>query len=203
MEEIVVSDSWQELVIAGSAWTAILGTGDVATESNKWCPVQLEVVMEGRINIVKLNPGGYKLMYGFAEYLAKSSLDKKLIDLIHLRVSQINGCAYCLDMHWKDLKTAGESDQRLYSLDAWRETTFYSERERAALTWAEATTNIRDGHVSDEVFDQVRAQFSEQELADLTLAVVAINGWNRLNIAFRTPAGTYRPGQFEKLKKTA
>ena len=123
--------------------------------------------MEGRINVAKLNPGGYKLMYGFAEYLAKSSLDKKLIDLIHLRVSQINGCAYCLDMHWKDLKAEGESDQRLYSLDAWRETTFYSERERAALTWAEATTNIQDGHVSDEVFDQVRAQFSEQELADL------------------------------------
>ena len=159
--------------------------------------------MEGRINVAKLNPGGYKLMYGFAEYLAKSSLDKKLIDLIHLRVSQINGCAYCLDMHWKDLKAEGESDQRLYSLDAWRETTFYSERERAALTWAEATTNIRDGHVSDEAFDQARAQFSEQELADLTLAVVAINGWNRLNIAFRIPAGTYRAGQFEKLKKTA
>ena len=159
--------------------------------------------MEARINVAKLNPGGYKLMYGFAEYLAKSSLDKKLIDLIHLRVSQINGCAYCLDMHWKDLKAEGESDQRLYSLDAWRETTFYSERERAALTWAEAVTNIRDGHVSDNVFDQVRAQFSEQELADLTLAVVAINGWNRLNIAFRTPAGTYRPGQFERLKKTA
>ena len=159
--------------------------------------------MEGRINVAKLNPGGYKLMYGFAEYLAKSSLDKKLIDLIHLRVSQINGCAYCLDMHWKDLKAEGESDQRLYSLDAWRETTFYSERERAALTWAEATTNIRDGHVSDEVFDQVRAQFSEQELADLTLAVVAINGWNRLNIAFRIPAGTYRPGQFDKVRKTA
>ena len=159
--------------------------------------------MEGRINVAKLNPGGYKLMFGFAEYLAKSSLDRKLIDLVHLRVSQINGCAYCLDMHWKDLKAAGESDQRLYSLDAWRETTFYSERERAALTWAEATTNLRDGHVSDEVFDQVRAQFSEQELADLTLAVVAINGWNRLNIAFRTPAGTYQPGQFEKLRKTA
>lgn len=159
--------------------------------------------MDGRINVAKLNPGGYKLMYGFAEYLGKSSLDKKLIDLIHLRVSQINGCAYCLDMHWKDLKAEGESDQRLYSLDAWRETTFYSERERAALTWAEATTNIRDGHVSDEVFNLARAQFSEQELADLTLAVVAINGWNRLNIAFRTPAGAYQPGQFEKLKKSA
>ena len=159
--------------------------------------------MEGRINVAKLNPGAYKVMFGFTEYLAKSSLDKKLVNLIHLRVSQINGCAYCLDMHWKDLKAAGESDQRLYSLDAWRETTFYSDRERAALTWAEATTNVRDGHVADTVFEQVRAQFSEQELADLTLAVVAINGWNRLNIAFRTPAGTYQPGQFERLKKTA
>jgi AhpD family alkylhydroperoxidase len=163
----------------------------------------MEVVMEGRINVAKLNPGSYKTMFGFTDYLARSSLDKRLIDLIHLRVSQINGCAYCLDMHWKDLKAEGESDQRLYSLDAWRETTYYSERERAALTWAEATTNIRDGHVSDEVFNEVRAQFSEQELADLTLAVVAINGWNRLNIAFRTPAGTYQPGQFEKLKKSA
>jgi len=159
--------------------------------------------MDARINFAKLNPGGYKVMYGFGEYLAKSSLSKNLIDLISLRVSQINGCAYCLDMHWKDLKAAGESDQRMYSLDAWQETTYYSERERAALLWAEATTNIRDGHVSDEVFDQVREQFSEQEVADLTLAVVAINGWNRLSIAFRTPAGTYKPGQFEKLKITA
>jgi AhpD family alkylhydroperoxidase len=159
--------------------------------------------MKVRINAAKLDPGGYRLMYGFAAYLAKSSLDKKLIDLVHLRVSQINGCAFCLDMHWKDLKAEGESDQRLYSLDAWRETTFYSERERAALAWAEATTNIRDGHVPDEIYEQARAHFSEQELADLTLAVVAINGWNRLNIAFRTPAGTYQPGQFDKLKKTA
>ena len=159
--------------------------------------------MEARINIAKVNPGSYKVMYGFTEYLAQSTLDKKLINLVFLRVSQINGCAFCLDMHWKDLKAQGESDQRLYSLDAWRETTFYSERERAALMWSEATTNIRDGHVSDEVFEQARAQFSEQELADLTLAVVAINGWNRLNIAFRTPAGTYQPGQLEKLKKSA
>jgi len=159
--------------------------------------------MDARINFAKLNPGGYKVMYGFGAYLAKSSLGKNLIDLISLRVSQINGCAYCLDMHWKDLKAAGESDQRMYSLDAWRETTYYSERERAALLWAEATTNIRDGHVSDEVYDQVQKQFSEQEIADLTLAVVAINGWNRLSIAFRTPAGTYKPGQFEKLKITA
>src|SRR5262250_2472890 len=148
--------------------------------------------MDARINVAKLNPGGYRVLYGFGEYLAKSSLEKKLLDLISLRVSQINGCAFCLDMHWKDLKAAGESDQRLYSLDAWRETTFYSGRERAALTWAEATTNIRDTHVPDVVFDQVRKQFSEQELADLSLAVVAINGWNRLNIAFRTPAGTYQ-----------
>jgi AhpD family alkylhydroperoxidase len=159
--------------------------------------------METRIHAARLNPDGYKIMYAFGEYLAKSTLDKKLIDLIHLRVSQINGCAFCIDMHWKDLKAEGESEQRLYSLDAWRETTFYSDRERAALAWAEATTNIRDGHVPDDVFQQARAHFGEQELADLTLAVVAINGWNRLNIAFRTPAGTYRPGQFDKVKKTA
>jgi AhpD family alkylhydroperoxidase len=159
--------------------------------------------METRIHAARLNPDGYKIMYAFGEYLAKSTLDKKLIDLIHLRVSQINGCAFCIDMHWKDLKAEGESEQRLYSLDAWRETTFYSDRERAALAWAEATTNIRDGHVPDNVFQQARAHFGEQELADLTLAVVAINGWNRLNIAFRTPAGTYRPGQFDKVKKTA
>jgi AhpD family alkylhydroperoxidase len=159
--------------------------------------------MDARINFIKLNPGGYKAMLGFGEYLATSNVEKKLLDLICLRVSQINGCAFCLDMHWKDLKGEGESDQRLYSLDAWRETTYYSDRERAALAWAEATTNIHDGHVSDEVFKEARQHFSEQELADLTLAVVAINGWNRLNIAFRTPAGTYQPGQFEKMKKIA
>ncbi len=182
---------------------AYLGTKEMGIESKNSDTARLEVFMDARINVAKLNSGAYKVMYGFGEYLAKSTLDKKLIDLISLRASQINGCAFCLDMHWKDLKAAGETDQRLYSLDAWRETTFYSERERAALTWAEATTNIRDGHVSAEVFDQVRGQFSDQELADLTLAVVAINGWNRLNIAFRTPAGTYKAGQFEKLKKSA
>jgi AhpD family alkylhydroperoxidase len=149
--------------------------------------------MKVRINAAKLDPGGYRLMYGFAEYLAKSSLDKKLIDLIHLRVSQVNGCAFCLDMHWKDLKAEGESDQRLYSLDAWRETTFYSERERAALAWAEATTNIRDGHVPDEIYEQARAHFSEQELADLSWVIAAINAWNRMAISFRAPAGSYQP----------
>jgi len=159
--------------------------------------------MDARINLTKLNAGAYKAMFGFGEYLAKSSVDKKLLNLISMRVSQINGCAYCLDMHWKDLKVEGETDQRMYSLDAWRETTYYSDRERAALAWAEATTNLHDGHVPDEVFEATRKHFGEQELADLTLAVVAINGWNRLNIAFRTPAGNYQPGQFEKMKKTA
>ena len=148
--------------------------------------------METRIHTARVNPDADKLMYGFAEYLATSTLDKKLVDLIHLRVSQINGCAFCIDMHWKDLKAEGETDQRLYSLDAWRETTFYSERERAALAWAEATTNIQEGHVPDDVFNRAHEQFSDEELANLTLAVVAINGWNRLNVAFRTVPGAYQ-----------
>jgi AhpD family alkylhydroperoxidase len=122
-----------------------------------------------------------------------------LLNLVRLRVSQINGCAYCIDMHSKDLRAAGETEQRLYELDAWRETPFYTEREQAALAWAEAITQITDGHVPDAVFDQARDQFSDQELADLTLAVVAINGWNRLNIAFRTVPGTYEPGQVTRL----
>ncbi|HEY7545396.1 MAG TPA: carboxymuconolactone decarboxylase family protein, partial [Blastocatellia bacterium] len=120
-------------------------------------------------------------------------LERSLLDLIYFRVSQINGCAYCLDMHSKDLRAAGETEQRLYLLNAWRESPFYTERERAALAWAEAVTLITEGHVPDEVFKQARAQFSEEELANLTLAVVAINGWNRLNIAFRTVPGSYQP----------
>ena len=125
------------------------------------------------------------------------------MNLIDLRASQINGCAYCLDMHWKDLKAAGESDQRLYSLDAWRETPFYTDRERAALAWAEAVTLITDGHVPDEVYEEARRHFSEKELVDLTLGVVAINGWNRLSIAFRTVPGIYQPARSQELKQRA
>ena len=151
--------------------------------------------MQARIDYYKLSPGGYKAVLGLEQYLASTSLEKKLLHLIKLRVSQINGCAYCLDMHWKDLQAEGEKEQRMYSLDAWRETPYYSDRERAALAWAEAVTNITDGHVPDEVYEQTRQHFSEQELADLTLAVAAINVWNRLSIAFRIVPGNYQPVQ--------
>jgi AhpD family alkylhydroperoxidase len=118
--------------------------------------------------------------------------------LIKLRVSQINGSAYCIDMHWKDLRAAGETEQRLYALDAWRESPFYTERERAALAWAEAVTRVTDGHAPDDVFEQARGQFNDDELANLTLGIVAINGWNRLCIAFRVTPGTYQPAGKEQ-----
>ena len=156
--------------------------------------------MQPRIDYTRLSPGGYKAMLGLELYLNRSSLEKKLLHMIKLRVSQINGCAFCLDMHWKDLQAEGESEQRMYSLDAWRETDYYSDRERAALAWAEAVTKVTEGHVPDEVFEATRQHFSEQEMADLTFAVVAINGWNRMSIAFRVVPGTY---QVPKLKKEA
>jgi AhpD family alkylhydroperoxidase len=149
--------------------------------------------MKERLNITEIPQGALKAMYGLGTYLAKSGLETSLLHLLELRVSQINGCAYCIDMHSKDLRAAGETEQRLYLLDAWREAPFYSERERAALAWAEAVTLVTEGHVPDEVYEQARKQFNEAELANLTLAVVAINGWNRLNIAFRTVPGTYQP----------
>jgi AhpD family alkylhydroperoxidase len=152
--------------------------------------------MEQRINSIEKAGGALKTMFAFTGYLAKSSIEKKLQHLVEFRVSQINGCAYCLDMHSKDLRAEGETEQRLYMISAWRESPVYSDRERAALAWAEAVTVLGDGHVSDEVYNEARKQFSEQELIDLTMCVVAINGWNRLNIAFRTEAGTYQPGQF-------
>ena len=154
--------------------------------------------MKPRIDFTRLSPEGYKAMLGLEHYLSTSTVEKKLLHLVKLRVSQINGCAFCLDKHWKDLKVEGETDQRMYSLDAWRETSFYTDRERAALAWAEAVTNISDGHAPDELFAEARQYFSEQELADLTLAVTAINGWNRISIAFRVVPGTYQPPQLKK-----
>src|SRR5574341_855004 len=148
--------------------------------------------MQPRINITSVNPGAFQAMLGLGNYLRQCGLDAKLLDLINLRVSQINGCAYCIDMHWKDLRAAGETEQRLYGLDAWEESPYYSDRERAALAWTEAVTNIGEGRVSDSVFAEVRKSFSEKEVADLTLAVTAINSWNRLNIALRTVPGTYK-----------
>ena len=150
--------------------------------------------MEQRINIMEAGQGALKAMLGLSAYLSRSGLEKQLLELLDFRVSQINGCAYCLDMHSKDLRAGGETEQRLYLLSAWRESPFYTERERAALAWAEAVTLVADGHVPDDVYEQARAQFSEEELVNLTLAVVAINGWNRFNVAFRTTPGSYQPG---------
>ncbi len=153
--------------------------------------------MEQRINFAEAGQGALKAMLGLSAHLSKSGLEKPLLELLDFRVSQINGCAYCLDMHSKDLRAAGETEQRLYLLDAWRESPFYTERERAALAWAEAVTLVTEGHVPDEVYEQARAQFGEEELVNLTLAVVAINGWNRLNIAFRNEPGSYKPGAWD------
>lgn len=140
--------------------------------------------------------GALQAMFGLSGYVAKSGLEKSLLHLVEFRVSQINGCAYCLDMHSKDFRAGGGSEQRLYLLSAWRESPFYSERERAALEWAESLTQLVKEGVADDVFERAKQQFSEQELIDLTMAVVAINGYNRLNIAFRNEPGSYQPGQF-------
>lgn len=152
--------------------------------------------MRQRINSFEKGQGVLQAMFAATRYLAKSSIEKSLNELISLRVSQINGCAFCLDMHSKDLRAAGETEQRLYMLDAWRETPLYTDRERAALAWAEAVTIVTEGHIPDEVYEEAKKQFNEQELIDLTFAIVTINSWNRLNIAFRTEAGGYQPGQF-------
>ena len=149
--------------------------------------------MPARIDYTKVGPGPLRAMYGLEKYLAESSIEKPLRELIKLRASQINGCAYCIDMHWKDARAAGESEQRLYGLSAWREAPYYSERERAALAWMEELTLIAEHHVSDELYEETRRQFSEQELVDLTLAVATINAWNRIAISFRSEAGSYQP----------
>src|SRR5580693_2039905 len=149
-------------------------------------------MMDERIHYTKVSPLGYHALLGLEKYLNECGLEVGLLHLIKLRTSQINGCAYCLDMHWKDLRAIGESEQRLYSLDAWRECPFYTERERAALAWTEAVTLVTVGHVADSVYEEVRPHFTEKELSDLTLAIGAINAWNRLSIAGRTVPGTYQ-----------
>ena len=149
--------------------------------------------MKQRINVFDKGQNAMKALYGIAIYLEKSAVEKPLLNLLYFRVSQINGCAFCLDMHSKDLRAIGETEQRLYLLDAWRETPFYSDRERAALAWAEAVTKINGADVPDDVYEAARKQFSEAELIDLTLAVITINSYNRINIAFRVQAGGYKP----------
>jgi AhpD family alkylhydroperoxidase len=150
--------------------------------------------MEPRLNFDKAAPEGMTAMRALEHYINQSSgLEPSLRELFKIRASQINGCAYCIDMHTKDARAAGETEQRLYALNAWRETPFFSERERAALEWTEAITLITGGHVPDDVFFSVRQYFGEEELVNLTLAIVAINGWNRLAIAFRSVPGSYQP----------
>ncbi|MCI0355091.1 MAG: carboxymuconolactone decarboxylase family protein [Acidobacteria bacterium] len=151
--------------------------------------------MKARLNYAKAAPGTYEAMDALDQYLNECGLEESLLHLVRLRASQINGCAYCLDMHWKDLRVIGEREQRLYSLDAWRECPYYSERERAALAWTEAVTLITQGHVPDAVYDAVRPHFSEKELSDLTLALATINAWNRLSIAARLVPGAYQPAK--------
>jgi AhpD family alkylhydroperoxidase len=150
--------------------------------------------METRIDMTKYmtSPLGRAMLH-LSHEVEKCGLEKPLMELVKIRASQINGCAYCLDMHTKDARAGGETEQRIYTLDAWREAPFYSDRERAALEWAESVTRVGDTHVPDEVHARVRQQFSEEELVSLTFAVVVINGWNRLAVSFRAPAGTYQP----------
>jgi AhpD family alkylhydroperoxidase len=149
--------------------------------------------MEPRIDVTKVDAKAYQAMFGLETYVHNSTLEKPLLELIRMRASQINGCAYCLDMHSKDARAAGETEQRLYELNAWRETPFYSERERAALAWTESLTLVSETHVPDEVFEEVKKHFSEAEIVALTLAVVAINGWNRIAVSLRAVPGTYQP----------
>ena len=156
--------------------------------------------MKSRIDYAKAAPKVSQAMFALQSVVNDSGLEPSLLELVKMRASQVNGCAYCLDMHSKDARAAGESEQRLFLLDAWREAPFYSERERAALEWTEALTLVREGHVPDPVFERVRAHFNDEELALLSLAVVAINGWNRLLIAFRPEVGGYRPGMFKRAK---
>ena len=149
--------------------------------------------MQARLNPREAAPEAMKAMSNLHGYISRCGLDHQLLELVKLRASQMNGCAWCMDMHTKELRAGGEAEQRLYLLSAWRECPFYSERERAALAWTEALTSLTDGNVSDDIFALARTQFSEEELVKLTLAIVAINGANRINVAFRTVPGNYQP----------
>lgn len=149
--------------------------------------------MEPRIDYKKAPHGMAQAMSAVDRYVKQSGLEPRLVELVKMRASMINGCAYCIDMHSKDARAEGESEQRLYALSAWRETPFFSERERAALEWTESVTLVSQTHVPDDVYERVRQHFAEEELVNLTLAVIAINGWNRLAIGFRAVPGTYQP----------
>ena len=150
--------------------------------------------MQSRLDAQKAAPAAYHAMLALETSVRRSShLEPSLVELVRLRASQINGCAFCIDMHTKDARANGETEQRLYTLSAWRETPFYTDRERAALEWTEAVTLIHQDHAPDEIYESVREHFSEEELVNLTMAIVAINGWNRLAIGFRAVPGEYQP----------
>ena len=150
--------------------------------------------MRAQLNYGKAAPGIYEAMEALDQYLANdSAIEEPLLHLVRLRASQINGCAYCIDMHWKDLRALGEGEQRPYGLDAWKESPYYTERERAALAWTEAVTLVTTGHVPEPLYEEVRSQFSAKELCDLTLAIATINAWNRLSISARLTPGGYQP----------
>ncbi len=148
---------------------------------------------ETRLDYAAVAPGAYEAVLGLERYLAKERFDRKLLHLVKYRASLINGCAHCLEMHAKDAIAEGEDPVRLYTLAAWEETPLFTPKERAALRWTEAVTRVHEGHVPDEIYAEVRRHFSEKELVDLTMAVIAINAWNRLAIPFRSPVGTYVP----------
>jgi len=149
--------------------------------------------MEQRINVHAKGQNALKPLYGITGYLKKSPVEDSILELVFFRVSQINNCAYCLDMHSKDARAKGETEQRLYGISAWRETPYFTAREKAALTWAEAVTSC---NVPDNIYLAVTAQFTDEELIDLTLAITTINTWNRFNLAFPNEPGTYKVGQF-------
>ena len=149
--------------------------------------------MKELLNFAAASPEAVAAFRGVEKYVRQCGLEHPLLELVKTRASQINGCAFCIDMHTKDARAAGESEQRLYALAAWPEAPFYSARERAALAWTEAVTRLADGPVPESLFEALRAHFSDKEIVDLTMAVIAINGWNRLAATFRTPAGSYQP----------
>ncbi len=151
--------------------------------------------MATRLNYVKVAPGAYRAMSQLEHYVKNCGLEVSLIELVKIRASQVNGCAYCIDRHTKDARAAGESEQRIYLLSTWREAPFYTERECAALEWTEALTLIANDHVPDEIYQRVKLHFTDEELVNLTLAVVTINAWNRLVISFRSEVGSYQPEQ--------
>jgi AhpD family alkylhydroperoxidase len=154
--------------------------------------------MDTRFDWFKVSPAAAHALLKLQAYINDAGLDHKMLELVKLRTSQLNGCAFCIDMHTKDARAGGETEQRLYLLSAWREAAhLYSDKEQAALEWTEAVTNVQDGHVPAAAFARARAQFGEAELVTLTLAISSTNSWNRLNVAFRKAAGDYQPGMFK------